>query len=444
VTDRVPRPAARTSTDIAHLDMDCFFAAVEARDRPELNGKPVIVGGLGPRGVVASASYEARVFGVRSAMPMGEARRLCPTGVFVSGRMGVYAATSSSLLSILRETTPLVEPIALDEAFLDLSGAHALFGSSADIARRLRAEVEERLGLRCSVGVGRTKLVAKLASRAAKPRPVPGGLEPGAGIVVVEPDEEAGFLRPLPVGALPGAGPATVARLHGIGIKTVGDLADLAPERLEGLFGRAHGASLASLANGVDARLVEPDREVRSIGHEETFDVDDADAASLRSTVLDQSARVAERCRANGLVGRTVTVKVRFGDFTTITRSRTLPAVTSTAREIGVAAAELLAAVDTGRGVRLLGVSLSNLEDVSSPRAEQLDLFGTVEEPQAVQVTRVAEVEAVADAIRVRFGASSIRSVSASARRRADNGPTRRMLDRGGASGTDEPEGGRD
>ena len=419
----------RGATDVAHLDMDCFFAAVEVRDAPELSGKPVVVGGLGPRGVVASASYEARVFGVKSAMPMAVARRLCPTGVFLSGRMAEYSSTSAQLLGVLRETTPLVEPVALDEAFLDLSGAHGLFGSSPEIASHLRGEVESRLGLACSVGVGRTKLVAKLASRAAKPRPSPTGLEPGPGVVVIGRDDEPGFLRPLPVGALPGAGPSTVARLGQIGVRTVGDLADLEPALLERLFGRAHGKGLIALAHGDDERAVEPERDVRSIGHEETFDVDDANASSLRSTILEQSSRVAERCRANGLVGRTVTVKVRFGDFTTITRSKTLSSPTDIARDIGSVAADLLGAVDTGRGVRLLGVSLSNLVPPSSS-PEQLALFTDADKNSDTHdAVRIAALEATTDAIRNRFGAASIRSVSATARRRADNGPTRQLLD---------------
>jgi DNA polymerase-4 len=417
--------------DIVHLDMDCFFAAVEMRADPRLRSKPVIVGGLGPRGVVASCSYEARVFGVRSAMPMGEARRLCPNGVYLSGRMGEYSAASRELLGVLRETSPLVEPVALDEAFVDVSGAHALFGDSPTIGRRLRREVERRTGLACSVGIGRTKLIAKLASRAAKPRLGPRGPEAGDGVVVVQATEESRFLRRLPVSALPGAGPATVERLRQIGVATVSDLADVSTERLASMFGRSHGEQLRALAAGDDERAVEPDRVSRSIGHEETFDVDDRDPSSLRSRALEQADRVSQRCRATGVVGRTVTVKVRFADFTTITRSRTLDVPTASANEVGVVATKLLALVEVTRGVRLLGVAVSQLERADAPRAEQLALFGTDDGGAAGRVDpqREADVEAAADAIRSRFGEGALGVLATRTRRRTANGPTRHLLE---------------
>lgn len=424
--------------DIVHLDMDCFFAAVEVRADPRLRAKPVIVGGLGPRGVVASCSYEARVFGVHSAMPMAAARRLCPSGVYLSGRMAQYSAASKELMTVLRETTPLVEPVALDEAFLDVSGAHGLFGDSPTIGKRLRSEVEGRTRLACSVGIGRTKLIAKLASRAAKPRVGQLGLEAGAGVVVVGADEETAFLHRLPVSALPGAGPATVERLRRSGVSSVAELATLSDQRLSSMFGRAHGAQLRALAVGRDDRRVEPDRATRSIGHEETFDVDESDRATLQSRALAQADRVAQRCRASHVVGRTVTIKVRFADFTTITRSRTLAAPTASAREVGSAATDLLDPVELRRGVRLLGVSVSNLERSDAPRSEQLAMFsaadadaGADDRPRRVATQREVDIEAAADAIRTRFGDRALGVVAARTRQTVDNGPTRHLLESG-------------
>lgn len=356
--------------DVLHVDMDAFFAAVEVHDDPSLVGLPVIVGGSGDRAVVASCTYEARVFGVRSAMSSVEARRRCPHAVFVPGRYWRYAEVSAMLLEILRSYTPVVEPIGLDEAFLDVSGALRLLGPPAEIARRLRGQVRRELALDCSVGVARTKLLAKLASEAAKPLATAGGPCPGPGIVVVDPERELAFLHPLPVGALWGVGPATAARLSALGVLTVGDLAAVPEESLCRLLGTAHGRHLALLAAGEDDRPVEADREAKSVGHEETFASDFYDHDAVHLQVVRMADAVCERLREAGLLGRTVTVKIRFGDRSTITRSHTVSAPTRSTRLVRAVAAALLEAVDIAAGVRLLGVSLSGLS--SGPAAEQL------------------------------------------------------------------------
>jgi DNA polymerase-4 len=419
--------AVRTSLDVMHLDMDCFFAAVEVQAAPELVGKPVIVGGLGPRGVVAAASYEARVFGVRSAMPMGEARRRCPTGVFLAGRHALYAEKSRALLDLLRQTTPVIEPIALDEAFLDVSGAHRLLGESTEIATRLRDTVTVELGLTCSVGVGRSKLVAKLASQAAKPRVTEGGWQPGRGVVVVDIADEPAFLRSHAVAALPGAGPKTAERLRRIGVRTVEDLELYGRDALIHLLGRAHGASLYDLATGLDERPVEPDRHAKSIGSEETFDVDLRDRSALESKAREQAENVGARVRAGELFARTVSVKVRFGDFTTMTRAKTLAEATASSSEIASVAVALLREIDVESGVRLLGVALSGLGTGSDGSPTQLDLF-SASAPANLLRDRHDEAERAADEIRRRFGPTSIRSVAAAARPAPRNGPTNRPI----------------
>ena len=358
-------------THILHVDMDAFFVAVEVRRDPALAGRPVIVGGTGNRGVVASCSYEARAHGIHSAMPTTRARRLCPHAVFLAGRYDDYLAASRDIHRVFHEFTPLVEGVALDEAFLDVSGGRRLFGAGPAVAAAVRRRVHEETGMTCSVGVGRSKLVAKLASRAAKPRATPQGIVPGPGVVVVTPDEEVGFLHPLPVSALWGVGPATGARLRRMGITTVGDLAAVPAASLVAALGAAAGRQLHELARGHDGRRVEPSRPAKSVGHEETYARDHHDHAPLQREVLRMSDAVAGRLRAAGLRGRTVTVKVRFGDFSTITRSHTLAGPVDTGPAIARTAAELLAAVDVSTGVRLLGVSVSQL---AVPAPEQLTL----------------------------------------------------------------------
>lgn len=405
------------ATDVLHLDMDCFFAAVEVRDDPSLAGRPVVVGGAGRRAVVASASYEARVFGVASAMPIGEARRRCPGLVVVAGRHGEYESVSERLLRICRDVTPIVEPISIDEAFLDVSGAHQLFGDSWTIATRLRQRVQEELGLNCAIGVGRTKLVAKLASKAAKPRVHSGGFDAGAGIVLVAPASELDFLRAHPVRAIPGVGPATAERLRRIGVTTVGDLGLVGRRWLVEIFGASHGGALFDLASGRDDRRVVTERVVRSIGRERTFDVDDHDLASLSREVRELAFSVAARCRARGITARTISLKVRFADFETILRSCSFDRPVGSAGEIDRIARSLLATIDSSRGVRLLGVSVSHLTERASDETVQLDLFAPAAGAPAPGVAGAAEVELATDEIRRRFGPNAITSVAAAERR---------------------------
>ncbi len=317
---------------ILHVDMDAFFASVEVLDNPQLAGRPVIVGGAGSRGVVASCTYEARVYGIRSAMSSVEARRRCPHAIFVAGRYDRYAQMSERLHRVLNEFTPVVEGLGLDEAFLDVSGSTRLFGSSLEIAARLRSAVRQELELACCVGVARTKLLAKLASRAAKPQATPNGTAEGRGIVVVHPEEEIAFLHPLPVGALWGVGPATRKRLEELGVTTVGELAAMPEGVLCRALGTAAGRQLSCLANGDDTRAVEAQRQTKSVGHEETFAADIHDRIELHHHVVRMADAVANRLKANGLRGRTISLKLRYADRRTISRSQTLPSPSDSSR----------------------------------------------------------------------------------------------------------------
>ncbi len=399
--------------EILHVDMDAFYAAVEVRADRSLAGRPVIVGGSGPRGVVASCSYEARAYGVRSAMPSGRARRLCPDAVFLRGHYDAYADVSRQLHEILGSFTPRWEGIGLDEAFLDVSGAHQLFGSSPDIAHRIRRQVAGELGLACSVGVARSKLVAKLASRAAKPTATRAATVPGRGVVVVPADAEAAFLRPLPVSALWGVGPATADRLARLGAATVGQLAGLPMASLASALGPAHGRSLYQLSHGCDPRVVEPRRAAKSVGHEETYAVDHHHQEPLRRQVVRMGDAVASRLRAARLAGRTVTLKVRFTDFSTVTRSHTLVAPIDSGREIAQVAMALLGPIDVSAGVRLLlGVSVSGLGAAGQPgrqlRLPEPDRLG---EPDPTPAGW-AEASVAVDAVRARFGSGAVAPAS--------------------------------
>ena len=346
---------------ILHVDLDAFYASVEVLDNPALAGRPVLVGGTGPRGVVAAASYEARRYGIHSAMPMARARRLCPQAVVLPPRFDAYQARSAEVQAIFRAYTPLVEPIALDEAFLDVTGAggrarrspdrEALFGTGPEIGVAIRSRVRAETGLTASVGLATTKLVAKLASEAAKPD----------GMRVVEPGTELAFLHPLPLRSLWGVGPATEKRLARFGLTTIGDLAAIPRESLIDALGRAHGQHLHDLAWGRDERPVEPDRETKSISAEETFPRDVYDTDMLRAEARRLAEQVAGRLAKQGLAGRTVTIKVRYPDFRTITRSLTGPEPISDGSGVARAAVELLARAELRRGVRLLGVGVSNL-----------------------------------------------------------------------------------
>jgi DNA polymerase IV len=414
--------------------MDAFFASVEVLDDPTLAGQPVIVGGAGARGVVASCTYEARAYGVRSAMPSVRARQLCPQAIFLPGRHGRYAEISGQLHDILNDITLMVEPIGLDEAFLDVAGAIRLLGPPDVIAHTLRQRVRADLSLDCAVGIGRSKMIAKLASRAAKPRASRAGLEPGPGVVMVDPDRELAFLHEHDVEALWGVGPATAKRLHELGVVTVGDLAALPVDTVVRRVGKASGLHLAALARGEDPDPVNPNRPTKSIGHEETFSQDLVDPAELERHVLRMSESVATMLRGSSSSTRTVTVKVKFKDLSLISRSHTLGRAISTGGAIGRVAAALLAAIDPGEGIRLLGVSASGLMEGSG---DQLSFdLGDGREEGVQSATTVEQswqdVTAAVDAIRERFGRSSVGSaamvsdegVQVPARRDAPWGPS--------------------
>jgi len=379
--------------------MDAFFVSVELLDQPELRGKPVVVGGDGERGVVAAASYEARAFGIHSAMSSVQARRLCPHAVFLRGRYHRYSEVSANVMAIFKDVTPLVEPLSLDEAFLDVTGALRLLGEAPTIAASIRRRVLDEQGLTCSVGVASTKFVAKLATEAAKPKASKNGPQFGSGVFVVEPEETLSFLRPLPVESLWGVGPATLTKLHRIGVLTIADLADLPEENVVAVLGRSQGRHLHSLANGQDERAVEPDRAMKSIGQEETFSRDHHLRSTLDHELVQFADSVASRLRAQGLVGRTVQLKVRFGDFTTITRSTTLVVAVDDSRSLLEAGRGLLALVDPAQGVRLLGLSVSGL---SSDSSRQLTF------DEAISGPGWQEADRTIDEIRARFGDEAI------------------------------------
>ena len=348
---------------ILHVDMDAFYASVELRRRPELRGRPLIVGG-GARGVVLSATYEARAAGVRSAMPMRRARRLCPQAVVVPPRSADYAEVSAGVMAVFRSVTPLVEPLSLDEAFLDVSGAGRRLGRPAWIGEWLRARIADEQGIACSVGVAPTKFLAKLASSAAKPD----------GLLVVPADGVAGFLYPLPVSALWGVGERTAEQLRRLGLRTVGDLAAQPPAALRRALGEAAGSHLHELAHGRDPRRVTPDEPDKSVGAEETFDTDVDDHEVVHRELLRLAERTAGRLRAAGQAGRTVSIKVRFADFSTVTRARTLPAPTDAGHEVYATARALYAGLELDRPrIRLVGVRVEGIAPAGDT-ARQLEL----------------------------------------------------------------------
>jgi DNA polymerase IV len=391
VVSRRPPPVAEP---ILHVDMDAFYASVEQRDDPTLRGRPVVVGGEGGRGVVAAASYEARRFGVHSAMPMVRARRLCPELVVVGSHFDRYREVSQEVMAILRSFTPLVEPLSLDEAFLDVSGAVTLFGAPTTIGHRIRADVHGHLDLPCSVGVGPTKSVAKLLSAKAKPD----------GLLHWPAAEVRDRLRPLPVSDLWGAGPKTVERLTAYGFRTVGQLADADLRTLQRVVGEAYGAQLHRLARGEDPRRVTTNDPVKSLSAEETFDEDLDDPAVLRRHVLRLAEKVGRRLRRAGVAGRTVTLKVRFASFETVTRSSTLATATDRTHDLVVVAGDLLDGLRLERArVRLLGVGVSNLGDGDAARQLALD----APTPDLVELPwsdrRWEDVERVADTVAERF-----------------------------------------
>ena len=399
---------------ILHVDMDAFFASVEVLDDPSLAGLPVIVGGAGARGVVASCTYEARAFGVHSAMPSVRARQLCPQAIFLPGRHGRYAEISGELHRILADITPMVEPIGLDEAFLNVAGAIRMLGHPEKIADGLRDRVRTDLSLDCAVGIGRSKMIAKLASRAAKPRASRTGLVPGPGVVLIEPDVELAFLHGHKVEALWGVGPATAKRLHELGVRTVGDLAAIPVETMVRRLGKASGLHLSALAHGEDPSPVTPNRPAKSIGHEETFSEDLVDPAALERHVLRMAESVATMLRGSSTAARTVTVKVKFSDLSLQTRSHTLGQPVTTGGAIGQVAASLLAGIDPGEGIRLLGVSASGLVEGGGDQLS-FDLGdGRDEGTQSATSLEQSwhDATAAVDAIRDKFGRSAVGTAS--------------------------------
>ncbi|MGR6969112.1 DNA polymerase IV [Streptomyces cynarae] len=352
----------RTAPTILHLDMDAFYASVEQAAKPSLRGKAVIVGGLGPRGVVATASYEARVFGVHSAMPMAQARRLAPNAAYLVPRFGVYRRISEQVMSLLRGLSPLVEPLSLDEAFVDLEAGGAAWDeeSARRVGAKLREDIRAVTGLTGSVGLAASKMLAKIASEQAKPD----------GLVLIRPGTERALLGPMPVRTLPGVGPATGDHLRRAGITTIDEIAEAGEDELVRLLGKAHGQALYAMALAHDERPVVAEREAKSVSVEDTYDVDIHDRLRIGLEVQRLADRCVRRLRDAGLSGRTIVLKVRRYDFSTLTRSETLRGPTDDPAVVREAAARLLEPVDTTGGVRLLGVGVSGLADYT-----QEDLF---------------------------------------------------------------------
>ncbi len=382
----IPVPSPRV---ILHVDMDAFFAAIEQRDEPKLRGRPVLVGGAGPRGVVAAASYKARTFGCHSAQPMAVARRMCPQAVVLPPRRQRYNEVSRQVFAILESFTPLVEPLSIDEAVLDMTGSDRSLGTPPGIATAIKQRIRDELGLTASVGIAPNKFLAKLASDLDKPD----------GLTVIEPDSIQSAITKLPISKMWGVGPATEQKLLSLGIRTFGDLQPWPRNVLESHFGSL-GRKLHRLCRGEDDRPVITDQAIKSISQEQTFDEDRADPDEVRNVLRGQAEKVAMRLRKGDLRGRTITVKIRFGDFQTITRSATLHAPTDRTDLICAQARDLFNAwADTGfQPVRLIGVGVSQFTN----EAEQFDLFTQQTDD------RSRRLDATTDAIRNKFGSGAV------------------------------------
>jgi DNA polymerase-4 len=379
---------------ILHVDMDAFYALASLLSRPELKGTPVIIGGGGNRGVVLSATYEARAFGVASAMPIARARRLCPQATVVAPDYTRYERISQAVMAVFASVTPIVEPLSLDEAFLDVSGARRRLGTPRQIAQRIRDTIADEQGITCSVGVASTKFIAKLASGLAKPD----------GLLVVPAAEVVGFLHQLPVGALWGVGDRTEEALQRLGLRTVADIAHTPVDTLRRALGDNAGPALHALAWGRDTRSVVPTRRERSIGADETFSFDVDDPAYIHRELLKLSDRTAARVRAAGLVGRTISIKVRFSDFTTITRSRTLRDPTDVSRDIYATARALFDGLGLQRArLRLVGVRMEGLMD-----SDHAPIQGLLDEPEHGW----RDADRAVDRASARFGAGTVRPAS--------------------------------
>ncbi|MBI1349746.1 MAG: DNA polymerase IV [Actinomycetales bacterium] len=395
---QVRRPSGRvgfgsddSGCTILHVDMDAFYASVSLRTRPDLHGKPVIIGGGGNRGVVLSATYEARALGVHSAMPMGRARRLAPQAVVLPPDHRIYSEVSRNVMALFASITPLVEPLSLDEAFLDVAGALRRLGRPTAIAELIRARVQDEQQITCSVGVAGTKFVAKLASTRAKPD----------GLLVVPVDRVIDFLHPLPVGSLWGVGERTEEQLTRLGLRTVGDIANTPVDTLTRALGQAAGSHLHDLAWGRDPRSVTPHEPDKSVGNETTFEHDVDDPAVIHARLLALADQVAGRLRAAGYVGRTIGLKVRFADFSTITRSRTLTAPTDVGKEIYDTVRSLYDGLGLQRvRIRLVGVRVEGL--MAGDDAPRQLLLGESD-------TGRREAEVAVDALRARFGSHAVR-----------------------------------
>jgi DNA polymerase-4 len=386
---------------ILHLDMDAFFAAIEQLDHPEWRGKPVIVGSPPDRrGVVSTCSYEARVFGVRSAMPSRTAGKLCPQGIFVKPRMHRYAEVSNQLMTLLETFSPDIEPVSVDEAFIDLAGILHLWPSREKLAQTLKARIRTELGLTASVGIARNKFLAKVASDFNKPD--------GLTLIPDDPEIIRNFLAPLPVGRLWGVGRVTESVLLKVGLKTIGDVQRFEASHLEPIVGKAMAAHLKGLADGLDERNLEPSREEKSISNETTFDVDCTDATVWRQTLLELAEEVASRLRAGGWVARTAQIKVRYADFKTLTRQMTLPEPINTDRALLRCVMDLFGRLNPQQAIRLLGIGVSHLT-VPGQRAPSDPLLFPEFAPPPTTHRRDGALDRAVDRIRNRFGRESLK-----------------------------------